>query len=79
MAFCGECQMFHMPSDVCGRNTLDGVAHSLKQMRAKLVAAPAPAAAEKKPRFDRAAWQREYMKTYVPKWRAARKAEKAAR
>lgn len=29
-----------------------------------------------KEKFDRAAYQREYMRTYLPKWRAAQKAKK---
>ena len=34
-----------------------------------VIEVPAPA----KPPFDRAAYQREYMRTYMPKWRAAKR------
>jgi len=45
-----------MASEVCGKHTLDGLAHTLLGVRRAVSGEAA--------RFDRRAWQREYMRGY---------------
>ncbi len=73
MAFCGECGRFHMPMDVHGKDTLDGVAHTLRQVRDRLKGLDGPAVVKKG--FDRNVYHKDYMKTYMRKWRARRKGD----
>ena len=63
MPVCPECSQFHMPDEVHGKNTVDGLAHTLRGVRKAVGGDPG--------KFDRRAWMRAYMR----KWRARRKGE----
>ena len=66
-----------MPTDVCGKDTLDGLSHTLRQVRERLKGAVIPVAESvpAKASFDRNVYHREYMRGYMRKRRAAKRGE----